>query len=200
MNIVTSMLMLLLSCTLNAAQQKYVQQECVKQKFNFALDQELIAAVKGNNVSLVRTLLFEQQANPNAYDDEGNTPLHLASTPGLVILLLEFGAKSSLKNKMGQTPLMYHISLKNGSIAQKLMHDHSIINKQDAHGNTALFYAVKRKMISTVRALLRNGANCTVPNKKGKTITDIADREIAEIIHQHVQHTLCHALKNNSDI
>src|SRR5579872_6941915 len=92
MNIVTSMLMLLLSCTLNAAQQKYVQQECVKQKFNFALDQELIAAVKGNNVSLVRTLLFEQQANPNAYDDAHDfrpwrnklCVLHIAAAHGFV--------------------------------------------------------------------------------------------------------------------
>jgi ankyrin repeat protein len=154
-------------------------------------------------------MLLERGANPNAYDDEGNTSLHLAPTLQLALLLKAFGAKPSIRNKNGLTPLMYHIASRNNTIAKKLIYHSDSINKKDNEGNTALFYAVNyntldypvsHSTLDIVRELLCNGARCTIPNKKGQFITDIASGIYFDAIENHLQTSICHALKNNKDI
>jgi ankyrin repeat protein len=50
---------------------------------------------------------LENGANPNSQNIEGNTSLHMAtkSTPEMVKLLLDNGAKRFITNKRGKTPL-----------------------------------------------------------------------------------------------
>lgn len=58
--------------------------------------------------------LLEHNANPNAADDEGLTPLHLTAQNESILtaaLLLLAGADRTLENKNGQTPLEYALSL-----------------------------------------------------------------------------------------
>ena len=53
-------------------------------------------------------LLLEHGANPNAEDNEGWTPLHLASSDGhttIVRLLLDRGASADMKNNKGRNTL-----------------------------------------------------------------------------------------------
>lgn len=145
-------------------------------------------------------MLLERGANPNAYDDKGKTPLHLAPTPQLALLLMAFGANPSIKNKKGLTPLMYHIASRNCRIVRILMYHSDSINKKDDEGNTALFYAVNNKALDIVPELLGNGARCTIPNNSGQFITDIASGAFFDAIEKHLQISICHALKKNRDI
>ena len=53
-------------------------------------------------------LLIEQGADVTAQDENGSTPLHLASTSGIleiVWLLLECGACATARDESGKTPL-----------------------------------------------------------------------------------------------
>lgn len=59
-------------------------------------------------MSLVIQALLENNANPNATDINGNTPLHIAMIAGdvnSVTLLIKNGAKLDIKNRFNLTPL-----------------------------------------------------------------------------------------------
>jgi len=53
-------------------------------------------------------ILIENNANVNVRDNEGDTPLHVASRNGFfegVLLLLQYGAEVNARNEEGNTPL-----------------------------------------------------------------------------------------------
>ena len=53
----------------------------------------------------IARLLFENGADINTRDDEGDTPLHSVKTKPMLKLLIENGADIKAKNKEGKTPL-----------------------------------------------------------------------------------------------
>ena len=65
-----------------------------------------LAAVNGF-VDIMR-LLYSSGADPNAEDDDGNTPLHYSSQhghiQGTIFLVIEANADPCLKNKVGYMP------------------------------------------------------------------------------------------------
>lgn len=64
-----------------------------------------ILAANHSMAHIVRLALL-RGANPNAADDEGDTPLHVAATAEIVEMLVAAGADPNLRNTEGKTPLL----------------------------------------------------------------------------------------------
>lgn len=82
----------------------------------------LMAATVKNNVELVK-LLLDNNANPNAVDQNGSTALHFSaifSYEKIIKLLVVSKAKKSLKDSRGKTALDYAIITGNEIITQLL--------------------------------------------------------------------------------
>lgn len=79
-----------------------VELGCIVNARNFHGLTALHKMVEKDKVSCVIALLT-WGAEVNVFDDKGNTPLHLASSPVVVQTLLVFGANTSLTNKEGST-------------------------------------------------------------------------------------------------
>ncbi len=99
---------------------------------------------KGEFDSAIQQL--KPSENLEERDQEGSTPLHLATkngVPELVITLLDRGAE---------------------------------VDSVDSRGNTPLFYAVQNKNIQIIRILLQNGADIEHLNTTGETPFSLAIR------------------------
>ncbi len=95
-------------------------------------------------------LLLAHGANPNARDNEGNTPLHYCDySPESARLLIEAGADVNARNKAGETPLM----LQNGVG----------MDGEEIHYGVAM-----------VKVLLEHGADLKARNKAGLCALDLA--------------------------
>ncbi len=81
------------------------------------------------------TLLLSCQANPNAKDDFGNTPMHHASTPRLVELLYLHGAEINTKGYCSRTPLCNNIRLCNWPVVECLLGYLADPNEKDDEDN-----------------------------------------------------------------
>ena len=105
----------------------------------------------------------------NIQDQDGNTPLHLASkikNIEIIKLLLDHGAIVNIQNISGDTPL--HIACSKGNadieIIKLLLHN-DCINQKNSRGFTPLFISCKYVNMNIIELLLQNGA-CESINKK----------------------------------
>lgn len=109
-------------------------------------------AAERNNVSALE-LLVRRGANVNATDNYGNTPLHraymtlLEPTPDPVSttrVLLEAGADPNIRNEIGATPIVHHLS-----------------------------YGDRERYLPVLEELLCRGADPGIAQMEGKTALDI---------------------------
>src|SRR5262245_54108376 len=128
----------------------------------------LVTAIRNADVRVVRQL-FDNGADVNARDAEGNTPLILASfyaSPECVELLIEKGADVNAANKAGATPLIRAAT--DYEKTRLLVAGGANIQVRTALGNTPLILAARRAGNSrTVQLLLERGANPTERNETG---------------------------------
>lgn len=122
----------------------------------------LIWAASRGHKEIVQYLILKN-ANLHQTDTHGNTPLHWAAEQGhaeVVALLLDVGAI--------YTPLtdaqrdLIHIAAMNGCVDVVkclLNRDSGLLNKPDAHGETALLWAAANGHKEVVQELLRRGAD-----------------------------------------
>jgi ankyrin repeat protein len=132
---------------------------------------DLHSAASAGDVKRVKELL-EKGADPNARDENDNTPLHLAASwghVGIVKLLLGHGANLNAQNKYGRTPLHKAAYWNRVDVVRLLLEHGANPNVQDIDGWTPLHDAAIWSHVEIVKLLLEHGANPNTQTIRGKT-------------------------------
>eukprot|EP00833_Pecoramyces_ruminatium_P008373 jgi/Orpsp1_1/1182405/evm.model.c7180000081153.1 len=134
---------------------------------------------KGNNIMYyaiesedIETIhyLIRNKIDVNSKNAYGVSCLDYAITKGSSILniFLSYAYDNiqyNIPNADGETPLITVIRAKNyiskekENIVDHLLAKGSNVNFVDRHGNSALYYAIKKKLTSVAKLLIRHGAN-----------------------------------------
>lgn len=160
-------------------------------------DRNVLHIAAGSHNAETVAWLVENGAHVNSSDNQGSTPLHLASRYAIVEELLSNGADIDKKDELGCSPLFYfynkkeileyilqknNISIKNEKniwgvtplhvVAEKanaelLIKLEANINAQTVEGDTPLHLAVRHNNIDVAEFLLEQGANSKIKNKDG---------------------------------
>ena len=111
---------------------------------------------------VVKTILSAGNADINATNDEGMTPLYFAVMQNNLLiaeLLLEAGADVNVRDNDGDAPLHLAAENENEYITKKLLAHGANINERNGEGETALIIAAKAGNNYIVGVLLENGAD-----------------------------------------
>jgi len=140
------------------------------------LDEELLEAAERGDVGRVHELLG-RDANPNARDEFGFTPLHWAAFNGhaeVARLLLDRGADVDARSKNGLTPL--HLAAFHGhaKVAGLLLDKGADVNAGDVIGGTPLHFAAAGGQLDIARLLLDRGADVNAKTENGLTPLHLA--------------------------
>jgi len=102
-------------------------------------------------------------------DDNGNTPLHIASLIGnaeVARILVVAGADINVKNKIGVAPI--HLASESSpELVKFLLNNQADINLKDDEGDTPLHWAYKSGNTEIVSQLISLGADQEIKNKQG---------------------------------
>lgn len=114
-------------------------------------------------------------ANLDAFNQRGETALHLASDKGnleLVKILVAAGAEVDKKDRYGWTPCM--IAAGNGFFpVVRYLHGHGAnLNAAEAKGITGLMWASVGNHVNVIKYLIRNGAELNARDQRGRTALD----------------------------
>ena len=140
-----------------------------KKKMNILLP-ALLKWGPQRDIHLAEFLLENNYVDVNYKDSEGNTLLTNAckkDDKDTVSFLVEHGADVNVKNKKGETPLMWFVIERPCSpdIIDILIKYGVKINEQDNDGYTALHYACLHECnTSIILRLIRNGADENIKN------------------------------------
>lgn len=144
---------------------------------NCNLNNDLIQAIRLNNTARIKNLI-EAGININQQDNNGITPIHIASREDkyeVIKLLLKSGARINIRDKKGRTSLHAGINLFNKDglkSAQLLINYGADLNAQDYQGCTPLHYAALRNHRNMVELLLKLGANKNIKAVNHQTAAD----------------------------
>lgn len=144
--------------------------------------------------------LLQMNANPNARDDFDNTPMHHASTPGLVALLLQYGAKYDEYGYENRTPLHNHIRMRNWPVVRCLLKLPVLVNVLDNYRDTPLHEAVRQYApMDIIKSLIAKGARYHYKNNKSETPFNMMRQAgLLGIIASHIKCKLCDAIANDN--
>lgn len=129
--------------------------------------------VRHNNPAAIQVLL-EAQANVNAFDFKGNSPLHLVKDGKIAQLLINAQADINAQNIDGETPLMLAIRKGYKTVVQTLLQ------------NNADLY-LKNIRNQTVFDLINNPT--LLCQYRQQDVTDQDCNDIVYIFHQHLYNT-----------
>src|SRR6266702_4559271 len=136
-----------------------------------------VGEYRPQNALSVTQLLLEQGIDVNASDKDHATPLHLASSHGMLEvawLLLNHGANANAENIQGQTPLHLtsrgeDLSHRNPDVMRLLLELGVDVNAQDKDQATPLHLACSHGNFETALVLLDHGAEANAQNAYGQT-------------------------------
>ena len=147
---------------------------------NEKYNEQLIEAVDQNSLEKVRTLLEEKKADPNYADGRRRTALHHACTEqknlniDIIKLLLKHGANTNVLTLGGRETPLHGIC---GSqwitgtpeMVEVLLEYGANIDAQSVEGRTPLIFACLNTNIELLDCLLKNKANPSLKDNKGKS-------------------------------
>ena len=129
------------------------------------------ATIEGHEV-LVEIFLLKYQANIDADDRYGGTPLHLAIYLGndaMAQRLLKHNPNVDAEDGDGRTPLHLSVMTGNRAMMEMLLENGANIDAQAGNGATALHVATFHGKATLVSVLLDNGADIQVKDSHGMT-------------------------------
>ncbi|KAF0723757.1 hypothetical protein Ae201684_017429 [Aphanomyces euteiches] len=142
------------------------------------LAQELFQCLDADeeNVELVKLLLLDEDA-VHSYDENGNRPLHCATSRGYlnsVNELLSAGARVNMKNKRNEAAL--HIAAEKGyiDIVNILLLSKASVDIKNENRETPLHLACLKGYLEVAEALLGKNVSVEAENNKGKNALDLA--------------------------
>ncbi|CAG0900339.1 unnamed protein product, partial [Cyprideis torosa] len=119
-------------------------------------------------------VLLAHGADPNSLDSYfERTPLHMATTPDTVKLLIEHKARVNVQDKYGRTPLFVAVEYARHSVVEVLLANGADPNMTDNYGRSPLLEA---RTGETAELLIAHKANVNARNDGGKTPLYIATR------------------------
>ncbi|MEQ9375658.1 MAG: ankyrin repeat domain-containing protein [Imperialibacter sp.] len=141
----------------------------------------------------ISEFLIQKEPDINSFDENGQTPLHIAievENAKLVNLLINGGANPNLKTKGGLegTPLMFASSIKDTTISKLLLDAGAKVNTIDINGDPALNWAAYYGHTDQMRLLIKAGADLSLRSKHGNVV-DVVLRlwqadSVAEVLRQ----------------
>lgn len=156
----------------------------------YILDNQLIRAVKKNDIALVDSLL-SNGANIESINYDGHTPLMIASHIGyedLVSMLIKHNANINALGNEDNDMSAIILAAKNGhtGIVKLLLSSGADIETKSRWGSPLLFAAGCNR-IEVIALLLDSGANPDAKNEDGFTAIDLAEmynqQEAVNFIH-----------------
>ena len=125
--------------------------------------------------------LFEAAGTgPNARNEYGETPLHIAAksdeNPANITALIESGADLNARDDDGRTPLHFAVSLdQNPAITTALLEGGADPNALNKDGDTPLHFAARsNENPAVITVLLEGGADPKAKDEDGKSTWDYA--------------------------
>lgn len=121
-------------------------------------DMAIHIVVKRRDISWLGYLL-QREANPNVRDGEGATPLLLAATSGFdeaVKVLTDIRVQVDLPNRLGETPLLKAVQLRNSNIARMLLDAGANPDATDNSGNSPRSVALADTRGGPITRLLKD--------------------------------------------
>jgi len=128
-------------------------------------------AAAANNVAKVRTLLSDGNSPNQIDEDNQRTGLHEVAMNGniqIAAILIKAGAQIDIRDKLGNTPLIYAAEHDHGELLKLLLDVGAQVDGQNRGGMTALMVAAKNGEVEIVRILLAHGANPTKSDFTGR--------------------------------
>jgi ankyrin repeat protein len=132
------------------------------------VDPRLIQAVKNRDADSVRALL-KQRIDVNATQGDGATALHWAAhRDDLVIadLLIRAGARASVADDLGTTPLHLACTNRSGAMVERLLSADANGNAALPSGETVLMTCARAGDARAVKALLAHGADVNAQERE----------------------------------
>jgi len=127
----------------------------------FASDSMMLSLAAAMGMTDVVELAISQNADLNAKNEYGETPLLTVVSAGrkaMVEQLIAKGANVNVKDAKGQTPLHRAAVEGHGAIAELLIAKDADVNARDNQGRTPLWYAKDRGHTEIVELLQKHGA------------------------------------------
>lgn len=136
----------------------------------------LVHDCAANGFDDILELLMKYNVPLNDQDNEGNTPMHYATSNlkhNIISALVVAGVCPDTKNYIGRSPIMLAAADGSEEILTILAESNANLNAQDEEGDTALHIAIYALQTKCCELLLSFGANLHVINSFGNQVRSL---------------------------